>query len=274
MIDRHPRLLSKVFGPHLQTSVWSWSIYLECRRVFDEFIPWKWGPFWLFTRRGLRSHVLLASCHSQERAYEKASRGVFTGALLETLVKIGIHKLTYATLFDTWMLPLSNGWVQAQAESFDTKKKRLLHQAKPRMRGLSSGTIDIWWKSIWQTNCPCLLVNHERHKLGHRRNCPLSNKAEEGRRDLYFISNHMLFIHATDLSLHTSNITPRSIVKTLLLVIYNLDRHETHPPTYITNFSFSIIELNSSSVLYVTYKRNTNKWQPCTIIVTHTIECN
>lgn len=118
------------------------------------------------------------------------------------------------------------------------KKKRLLHQAKPRMRGLSSGTIDIWWKSIWQTNCPCLLVNHERHKLGHRRNCPLSNKAEEGRRDLYFISNHMLFIHATDLSLHTSNITPRSIVKTLLLVIYNLDRHETHPPTYITKKFF------------------------------------
>ena len=232
------------------------------------------GDHFGFTRRGLRSHVLLASCHSQERAYEKASRGVFTGALLETLVKIGIHKLTYATLFDTWMLPLSNGWVQAQAESFDTKKKAATPSGKTQnARALVRNDWYLMEKHL-TNELPVFISKSREHKLGHRRNCPLSNKAEEGRRDLYFISNHMLFIHATDLSLHTSNITPRSIVKTLLLVIYNLDRHETHPPTYITNFSFSIIELNSSSVLYVTHKRNTNKWQPCTIIVTHTIVCN
>ena len=51
-----------------------------------------------FARKGLRSHVLLAACRSQELAYERTSRGVFTVALLETLVSIGIDKLTYATL--------------------------------------------------------------------------------------------------------------------------------------------------------------------------------
>jgi hypothetical protein len=59
-------------------------------------------------RKGLRSHVLLAACHSQELAYERTSRGVFTVALLETLMKIGIDKLTYATLLDR-MPPLSSG---------------------------------------------------------------------------------------------------------------------------------------------------------------------
>ena len=58
-----------------------------------------------FAREGLRSHVLLAACHSQESAYERLSslRGVFTKALLETFKKIGIDKLTYATLFDLQM---------------------------------------------------------------------------------------------------------------------------------------------------------------------------
>ena len=62
-----------------------------------------------FAREGLRSHVLLAACHSQDFAYERTGRGVFTVALLETLMKIGIDKLTYATLFDVRMPPLSSG---------------------------------------------------------------------------------------------------------------------------------------------------------------------
>ena len=61
-----------------------------------------------FARKGLRSHVLLAACHSQELAYERTSRGVFTVVLLKTLMDIGIDKLTYATLFDR-MPPLSSG---------------------------------------------------------------------------------------------------------------------------------------------------------------------
>ena len=62
-----------------------------------------------FARKGLKSHVLLAACRSQELAYERTSRGAFTVALLKTLTDIGIDKLTYATLFDHWMPPLSSG---------------------------------------------------------------------------------------------------------------------------------------------------------------------
>ena len=62
-----------------------------------------------FAREGLRSHVLLAACHSDGVAYERTSRGVFTVTLLETLMKIGINKLTYANLFDVRMPPLSSG---------------------------------------------------------------------------------------------------------------------------------------------------------------------
>jgi hypothetical protein len=61
-----------------------------------------------FAHKGLRSHVLLAACRSQELAYERTSRGVFTVALLETLVNIGIGKLTYATLLGG-MPPLYSG---------------------------------------------------------------------------------------------------------------------------------------------------------------------
>ena len=62
-----------------------------------------------FARIGLRSHVLLAACRSQELAYERTSRGLFTVALLKTLMDIGIGKLTYASLFDQWMPALSSG---------------------------------------------------------------------------------------------------------------------------------------------------------------------
>ena len=59
--------------------------------------------------RGLRSHLLLAACHSRHLAYERMGRGVFTVALLKILMDIGINKLTYASLFDRWMPPLSSG---------------------------------------------------------------------------------------------------------------------------------------------------------------------
>ena len=61
-----------------------------------------------FVRKGLRSHVLLAACHSEKSAYERTSRGVFTVALIDTLADIGIDNLTYATLLDQ-MPPLSSG---------------------------------------------------------------------------------------------------------------------------------------------------------------------
>ena len=47
---------------------------------------------------GLRSHVLLAACHSEEFAEELMNRGVFTKALFETLENVGIDNLTYAAL--------------------------------------------------------------------------------------------------------------------------------------------------------------------------------
>jgi hypothetical protein len=61
-----------------------------------------------FARKGLRSHLLLAACHSLELAYERTNRGVFTVALLKILMDIGFDKLTYATLLGQ-MPPLSSG---------------------------------------------------------------------------------------------------------------------------------------------------------------------
>jgi hypothetical protein len=51
-----------------------------------------------FTHGGLRSHVLLAACGSEESAMEKMSRGLFTQRLLDTLTTYEIDKLTYANL--------------------------------------------------------------------------------------------------------------------------------------------------------------------------------
>jgi hypothetical protein len=61
-----------------------------------------------FLRKGLRSHVLLAACHSEKSAYERTSRGVFTVALIDTLADIGINNLTYTTLLGQ-MPTLSSG---------------------------------------------------------------------------------------------------------------------------------------------------------------------
>jgi hypothetical protein len=49
-----------------------------------------------FTHGGLRSHVLLAACSSQESAIEQKSRGLFTQGLLDVLTNSEIDKLTYA----------------------------------------------------------------------------------------------------------------------------------------------------------------------------------
>ena len=50
------------------------------------------------THRGLRSHVLLAACGSEESAIERGSRGLFTQKLLDTLRNSEVDKLTYADL--------------------------------------------------------------------------------------------------------------------------------------------------------------------------------
>ena len=60
----------------------------------------------------LDSHVLLAACHSTEKAFERTGRGLFTDALLKTLKFIGIDKLKYNTLLNQMPL-LGHGWVQA-----------------------------------------------------------------------------------------------------------------------------------------------------------------
>ncbi|KAF8452912.1 caspase domain-containing protein [Boletus edulis BED1] len=48
-----------------------------------------------FACHGLQSHVLLAACGEEERAYEHEGRGQFTTALLETLKNCAIDDLTY-----------------------------------------------------------------------------------------------------------------------------------------------------------------------------------
>ncbi|KAF8597025.1 hypothetical protein BDV93DRAFT_548099 [Ceratobasidium sp. AG-I] len=48
-----------------------------------------------FAFQGLRSHVLLAACASNESAYETKGRGDFTTALLNLLITSGADKLTY-----------------------------------------------------------------------------------------------------------------------------------------------------------------------------------
>jgi len=73
-----------------------------------------------FARNGLMSHVLLAACHSQELAYERTSRGLFTAALLETLVKIGIDNLTYTTLLS--LMPSLAGKQNPQCEGFHRER--------------------------------------------------------------------------------------------------------------------------------------------------------
>ena len=48
-----------------------------------------------FAFSGLRSHVLLAACASNESAYETNGRGDFTTALLKLLMTHGADKITY-----------------------------------------------------------------------------------------------------------------------------------------------------------------------------------
>ena len=68
-----------------------------------------------FTHGGLRSHVLLAACGSEESAIELGSRGLFTQRLLEALTTFEIDKLTYAGLLQR-MPRLPSRWVRVQGE--------------------------------------------------------------------------------------------------------------------------------------------------------------
>ncbi|KDR81761.1 hypothetical protein GALMADRAFT_221630 [Galerina marginata CBS 339.88] len=51
-----------------------------------------------FAQTGLTSHVLLAACREDEKAKESKGRGVFTHALLDTLQRVGLDKITYKDL--------------------------------------------------------------------------------------------------------------------------------------------------------------------------------
>lgn len=51
-----------------------------------------------FLNKGLRSHVLLAACSSQETAKEADHRGVFTTTLIKALETTGTDFITYTEL--------------------------------------------------------------------------------------------------------------------------------------------------------------------------------
>ena len=53
-----------------------------------------------FRGDGVRSHILLAACTEENKAWENkiTSRGEFTQALLNTLQKVGADKISYADL--------------------------------------------------------------------------------------------------------------------------------------------------------------------------------
>jgi hypothetical protein len=51
-----------------------------------------------FVHRGMKSHILLAACGAEERAYEDQGKGVFTAALLKLLYEVGTQNVTYANL--------------------------------------------------------------------------------------------------------------------------------------------------------------------------------
>lgn len=53
-----------------------------------------------FLYNGLRSHVLLAACNSEERAKEAYGSGYFTKALLDTLKSMKANAITYRELMD------------------------------------------------------------------------------------------------------------------------------------------------------------------------------
>lgn len=48
-----------------------------------------------FLQRDVRSHVLLAACGAEERAWETHGHGAFTTAFIQTLIMAGVDKVTY-----------------------------------------------------------------------------------------------------------------------------------------------------------------------------------
>ena len=89
--------------PDLDRDVW---INFESLKVSERGTEVNAG----FTHGGLRSHVLLAACGSEESAIEQKSRGVFTQKLLDALTTFEIEKLTYAGLLQR-MPRLPSRWV-------------------------------------------------------------------------------------------------------------------------------------------------------------------
>ncbi|KIM22184.1 hypothetical protein M408DRAFT_28909, partial [Serendipita vermifera MAFF 305830] len=80
-----------------------------------------------FLKGGLHTHVLLAACGAQETAKENSTgtRGVFTKALLDTLVAVGADKLTYTELIQR--LPTL---LQQNPQCEGTNRHRILFNAK------------------------------------------------------------------------------------------------------------------------------------------------
>lgn len=58
-----------------------------------------------FAQSGTRSHVLLAACDEEGRAYEVNHRGMFTQALLEELRKVKTDKISYRDLMRRIVIP-------------------------------------------------------------------------------------------------------------------------------------------------------------------------
>lgn len=56
-------------------------------------------------QKALESHVLLAACGANEEAKEQGGKGRFTSALLETLRRFGVERLTYYELMKRVNIP-------------------------------------------------------------------------------------------------------------------------------------------------------------------------
>ncbi|TFY62831.1 hypothetical protein EVG20_g6557 [Dentipellis fragilis] len=83
-----------------------------------------------FLQSGLRSHVLLAACGSEETAQEREGRGVFTKSFLETIISTGADKLTYRDIIQRIpnlpALPLGSHHVRREG----LEPGRVLHKVR------------------------------------------------------------------------------------------------------------------------------------------------
>ncbi|PPQ84732.1 hypothetical protein CVT25_013797 [Psilocybe cyanescens] len=79
----------------------------------------------MYSHSGLRSHVLLAACASDEKAYEHQDRGIFSTALLDLFQTVPLDQLRYCEILPR-MRPISQQ--NPQCEGFN--KHRFLFNAK------------------------------------------------------------------------------------------------------------------------------------------------